>query len=958
MSTNQVTSEVKTFWLFLLVGLLLTLVFGVGAIIHSAQKPLNNAKNDFVQIQNQTIEQWAASQIAEISRGLEFLARRPIVVSTTIGETENNEGLLETVASFDLIQSMAAIYVVDVLGDEIAHTIAGPKTAQAYSTEVILDFAKAQFGSTRAQFTNRLHLGANVLLVTTPILYGSSVEGAVVGIFALNLHHSDFQEFGLESAELRPANLSSHKGHLTETTLVARIPHTDLDLVTSWNFDSLDKDKRALMWTLVTSLLGALVLAYVGLGILGQRLLLKPQKLLQRSREELIKSERRARELAEVAELAKDAIIITDALGRITWSNTSFSELSGYSLTELVGQKPGDILQGTDTAEHARQIIATALAAREPIQVEILNYSKAGKPYWVEIAISPVFDGAGELVRFIAVERDVSAHKAQLKELKDARVRAEAANEAKSNFLATMSHEIRTPLNGVIGMAEALQDTALNDEQRMHVETITQSGVALLKVINGILDYSMVQANEMKLVDAPFNLQETVEDVLSLVSSTARAKAVEVVFAFEQSIPKHYLGDQGRIQKIITNLVGNAVKFTLNGSVLVSVSGAKRGGAYALSIEVQDSGIGIPDDKLDELFTAFQQVEASTNRRFEGTGLGLAISSGLARLMDGRITVKSELNVGTTFVLQIELREAVSPSLREEAPAELEGKRVLVVDDSDINRRILEEQLRRWNMKPALLEDAASALAHLRNQTQTNEPASLIILDYDMPGMTGEELAAALHDDSQFSHIPKILLSSCDGAGTPESLNAIGIVEHLLKPAREAQLLGAVSRALSGKGRHESPVSERIHDEHLADSSTDNPITILVAEDNKSNQRVLRAILKRANCQLVFANNGEEAIQRFREVTPSLVLMDWSMPKLDGLEATKLIREFEIAEHRHRTPIIALTANALEGDREICLAAGMDDYLSKPIRREPVRKMLQKWNSQLEFPTARSSAVA
>ncbi len=541
--------------------------------------------------------------------------------------------------------------------------------------------------------------------------------------------------------------------------------------------------------------------------------------------------------------------------------------------------------------------------------------------------------------------------------LEDATKRANDADIAKSEFLANMSHEIRTPMNGVMGMAELLVKTELTDKQRMFADVIVKSGSSLLMIINDVLDFSKIESGQLKLDPAPFDLTEVVEDVAALLSPKFAEKNVELIIRVSPNIPDVMVGDNGRIRQLLINMLGNAVKFTEIGHVYLKISGkyCDNGSNINLDFLIVDTGIGISKEDRPKVFEKFSQADASATRNYEGTGLGLSISSSLVKLMGGKIGVESELGNGSTFWFSIQLPVCGDAVKTIPPTTDIAGAKVLIVDDNAINRSILLEQMKLWGLDAEDAFSGEEALVMANRASECNSSYDLIILDYQMPGMTGGDVAKEFRAREQLRDVPIIMLTSVDETEDGLSFASLGIASYLTKPARFSQLFAQITNILRearkgiGVANEDLLVIRNVETEEIIDElQEDEKIDILVAEDNEVNQIVFTQILEATNWRFMIAENGAQAVEFNKRYQPKLILMDISMPVMNGREASRIIRQQEQEQGVELgVPIIAVTAHAISGDKQKCLDAGMDDYLSKPVSPQILENKIDQWMTEI-----------
>ncbi len=637
------------------------------------------------------------------------------------------------------------------------------------------------------------------------------------------------------------------------------------------------------------------------------------------------------------------AIVVLDTSERIVSCNPAFEKLYGYKREEILGGLLDPLITNDETRSEAQEYTRQVMTGT--VHVISKRRRRDGSLVDVEILGVPVFV-SNEKVGALAMYHDIS-------ELLRARREAEQANRAKGDFLANMSHEIRTPMNGVIGMLELALDTQLSAEQRDYLQTSLRSAEGLLTLLNDILDFSKIEAGMLELESIDFNLRNTVEDVAYTLARRAQDRGLEMVCHIHPGIASDLHGDPGRLRQVLVNLVGNAIKFTHQGEIVIRAEPREgNDGRVKVHFSVQDTGIGIPRERQAAIFGRFTQADMSTTREYGGSGLGLAISKQLVELMGGNIGVERAPGVGSTFWFEIEYEKQPPRTKRETGPltpgpVNLMQARILVVDDNQTNRTVLIKNVEALGSRVEAVSSGAEAIEVLRLAQRAGNPFHVLLLDLQMPGMDGEQTARAVKSDPAIKDVKIIILTSMGERGDALRLELLGCSGYLLKPIKQQMLFDAVVAVLNQKeDRAAGLITRSILLERRSPGQR-----ILLAEDNLINQKLTVTLLQKAGFAVDAVETGRQAIGRIESESYSAVLMDVQMPEMDGFEAARLIREREIQSGAH-IPIIAMTAHAMQGDRERCLAAGMDDYLSKPLEPKALFSALDRWTTIPKRPRA------
>ncbi|MBL8889440.1 MAG: response regulator [Planctomycetaceae bacterium] len=635
-----------------------------------------------------------------------------------------------------------------------------------------------------------------------------------------------------------------------------------------------------------------------------------------------------------------------DRTGRIVFANENFATVIGYSVDDIIGKTVADFYT-PELAEEARKEDELVMASGKVLE-DVFDADVAGQTRYFASRKGPVRNDRQEIIGIQTIFWDITNQRlaemallAEREELRAAKIAAEQANRAKSEFLANMSHEIRTPLNAIIGMTDLLMETPLNRSQMDYLKMVQDSGESLLAIINDVLDYSKIEAGKFQLDCQPVDLAECLGDAVKGLGFRAHNKGLELVLEIDNEFPRSVVADASRLRQVLVNLVGNAIKFTEAGEVLVELKVISRSESKCrIAVVVKDTGIGISAENLERIFQQFEQADASTTRKYGGTGLGLAICSRLVGLMSGTLSVESQLGLGSRFVLEVPLEigpvQFGSDALPRNVP--IQGTRVLVVDDNQTNRRILRDMLSNWGVQATISTGGAEALHLIADAATTHQPFQLVISDYNMPEMDGLSLAKEMLARKYLRPSSIIMLTSGVRPQDEREFQRLGVAAQLLKPAKQSEIYDAIVLALAAEQQRSSVLG-------TTSSSTAPAVggaswRVLLAEDNKVNQKLAIGLLEKLGHQVTIAHNGAEALECLENDDFDLVLMDVQMPEMDGFHATQVLREREAKTGLH-VPVIAMTAHAMKGDRENCLAAGMDDYLCKPIRARDLTEMLK-----------------
>lgn len=780
----------------------------------------------------------------------------------------------------------------------------------------------------------------------------SSLEGEVEQIF------TDFREGKEQEAASHMAQMDRHYG-----TLLGSIFKT-IEILSAIERELLDEQTAyANLITKLEIVLVGMILIMVGATTFYGLILAKKLKKDAKEKEHHIADTESANnKLQAILSTAGDAIVTINDQAIMQSYNHKAEELFGYTVDEAIGQNVKILMPPKHRDKHDDYVKNSHKSKMSYVisdTRELEGQRKDGSLFPIELSVKETWANGEKL--FIGVVHDISERKEFINrleqrtlELEESKAKAEEATRLKSEFLANMSHEIRTPMNGVIGMTNLLLETDLSETQRKYTNTAMNSADSLLQLVNDILDFSKIEAQKLEFEIIPFDLQVLAEEVADLIAIKAQDKGVEILLRFSSDMPKNVMGDPGRVRQILLNLASNALKFTDHGHILIDLEKKEdRGGLTTFHASVTDTGIGIPNDKQELIFDKFSQADGSTTRKFGGSGLGLAICKKLARMMNGDIGVDSELGLGSTFwfTFQLELDNESENYTAQNYVDDLSGIKAIIVDDNPIAQKIAAEQMKAKGMNVLVASSAEEALLMMREGAKNKEPYEMAVLDYMMPNIDGLELAKAIKADEKLKNISLLMVSSAPSRGDGKKMQDIGFSGYLTKPTSGHDIvraLGVIHAVNRDEGDHRFITRHQLHEaDHKKENADDNidlhGAQILLVEDNPTNQMVATAMLENMGCHVTPAGNGLEAIKLVKQRSFDLIFMDCNMPEVDGFEATKMIRAYEKRESLKATTIVAFTAYAMKGDDQKCFDVGMDDYITKPVKKQAVIGVLNKW---------------
>lgn len=898
----------------LLAGLVVT--FASSTVVWlTTNRQMEASQHEYARAEVASLARNVDAWLKQIEQGIALVAAQPVIVSGVLGDVQENAYFVPIFGNLLSVGTSEVIGLYDFALEPIFEADMHGQRRELMAQNEVRALSQAVFDAGSGRHTVIDLDGEPHVVSAAPVLSSGLVEGVIVG--------SRSAQPMLQQIRAETTDTSIHLELLAARdlpvvaprwTLPNSVGNTGVGLLVRWD-ETLMKGQRTLVLRSLVVTIGITVfLTGLLVAVSGQRILVRPVEDLKSAKTALEKAQAKQRELAEVVELANEAIVLTDRDGHIVWMNPAFARLTGYRLQEVHGRRPGDFLQGQDTDADTVRDLTNAICDQRSVEVELLNYNKSGAPYWVNIAITPIFDDSGELARLVAFQRDVTEKKSIELKLRDAIDKAEAANRSKSRFLANMSHEIRTPMNGVIGMTEALLDTEMSHEQRDAMNVIRASGKALVEIINDILDFSKLESGHINVALEVHEVDDLLYEVSGLVKRGLDKPDVLVEVEVCPEMPRQALVDIKLMRQALLNVIGNAYKFTERGRVHVSATREVKSGSTSFVYRIKDTGVGIPQEKLKHVFEAFKQVDNSKTRRFDGSGLGLAITKGLIEAMGGTISATSRTGEGAVFTIKIPVIEPAQRHLTHELLG-IDRQVYLACEDDGL----LAYWQRRLSRLGAELQVESSDTTDLSSiAEQQADRDCLFVLEASLAGhLEGKGVLGS---------------GRCFVVSDKPKIPALPLLDAYLSNT-------ALLQKLCRGGKADKSQEKR---QPLAATAA----RVLAVEDNKTNRMVLKKLLEFQVTLLEFCENGLEAVETLTSAHDfDVVLMDISMPIMGGIEATQKIRMWEKQNNLPAIPIIAATANVGIENIESYRAIGMFGFVPKPFKRveliEEISRALQ-----------------
>jgi PAS domain S-box-containing protein len=905
------------------------------------------------ELANNHLENFLNSRISV----MKDIANNPLVTTGVLGTNISSANLFDYLDGYRILGKREIVVIHDVVGDVVysneGHFPQSDERIDWFSAIIDED----------SSFNIRISTsnGESNFIISVPVNYGRGVQGVLSVSFQESLESLLSSVLTSTSAIDLESNYSHYSSVVAgkNYTLVSsdNVGMTGFTLKYFVDSEIIKEEKFNFMLDVTISIVSVFCLSFLFLAVFGRRFILNPYLHLEKSQMETQIEKEKSDLLVQAVEASTVGISISSRVDEdfeVTYLNGAFSKITGYFQEEFIG-KNCRILQGDDTDISVVSKISEAIKNREKVRVEIINYKKNGDKFWNDLRLSPVFDKDRELVAYVGVLQDISHHKSSHLALMQARDDARAAVVAKSEFLANMSHEIRTPMNGVLGMLDLVLKTNLNPEQKRRLEVAQHSAKSLLSLINDILDFSKIEAEKLELEQIEFNPRDLIDELGEVMALAAEDQEVELIIDLVGIDVTEVIGDPIRIRQVLTNLLCNAIKFTSHGEVIVRAQLQRQRDTtgYLLLCSIIDTGIGISEDDLGNLFNAFNQVDASTTRKYGGTGLGLSIAKKLCELMGGDLHVSSKMGEGSTFSFAIPV--AVHDcSLVVKSNAAIADFNILIVDSNLTSTDVLRRQIECWGATVATASNGQDAQAICEKNHASNGRFDAAFIAMNVSEPDGYELGFNLKNDERFSSVSLFLMTSMGYQADALAISRAGFSSYFPKPVTTANLLNAFSIVGNEDAKCNSepePSSEQYLEQgsSVISQSDLDQVKILLVEDNEINRMVIEGIIEGFGLAIESVNNGKEALDIMNEQADSapytLILMDCQMPVMDGYSATKAIRAGAVGDRYSNIPIIAITANAMDGDQEACTSAGMNDYVVKPVDGHLLLDKIRQWRA-------------